>query len=163
MAAMAITNVVKISLGTLGLNKMLFNDVGVWFFEFFTLIILGRYGHEWWRNNSEVWGRTSRRQGFLLIWLNFRMKLVMVNFYLRHIYIYNLGTTSVAIIAAELLKAANELVQQKLHLTTVINGALKKKWKCDQYNQSIYMLCLFFFFVVFFIFSFHCCFICLYK
>jgi T-complex protein 1 subunit alpha len=32
------------------------------------------------------------------------------------------GTTSVAIIAAELLKAANELVQQKLHPTTVING-----------------------------------------
>jgi len=53
--------------------------------------------------------------------------LVMVNFYIRHIYIYNLGTTSVAIIAAELLKAAYELVQQKLHLTTVINGALKKK------------------------------------
>lgn len=32
------------------------------------------------------------------------------------------GTTSVVIIAAELLKAANELVQQKLHPTTVING-----------------------------------------
>jgi hypothetical protein len=32
------------------------------------------------------------------------------------------GTTSVVIIAAELLKAADELVKQKLHPTTVING-----------------------------------------
>lgn len=32
------------------------------------------------------------------------------------------GTTSVVIVAAELLKAADELVKQKLHPTTVING-----------------------------------------
>jgi T-complex protein 1 subunit alpha len=32
------------------------------------------------------------------------------------------GTTSVVIIAAELLKAADELVKQKIHPTTIING-----------------------------------------
>ena len=32
------------------------------------------------------------------------------------------GTTSVVIVAAELLKSADELVKQKLHPTTVING-----------------------------------------
>lgn len=32
------------------------------------------------------------------------------------------GTTSVVIVAAELLKAADELVKHKLHPTTVING-----------------------------------------
>lgn len=32
------------------------------------------------------------------------------------------GTTSVVIIAAELLKAADDLVKNKLHPTTVING-----------------------------------------
>lgn len=32
------------------------------------------------------------------------------------------GTTSVVLVAAELLKAADELVKQKLHPTTVING-----------------------------------------
>lgn len=32
------------------------------------------------------------------------------------------GTTSVVIIAAELLKAADELVKQKIHPTNIING-----------------------------------------
>lgn len=32
------------------------------------------------------------------------------------------GTTSVVIVAAELLKKADELVQQKIHPTTVISG-----------------------------------------
>ena len=32
------------------------------------------------------------------------------------------GTTSVVIIAAELLRAADELIKQKIHPTTIING-----------------------------------------
>lgn len=32
------------------------------------------------------------------------------------------GTTSVVIVAAELLKSADELVKQQVHPTTVING-----------------------------------------
>ena len=32
------------------------------------------------------------------------------------------GTTSVVIIAAELLRAANELIKMKVHPTTIING-----------------------------------------
>lgn len=32
------------------------------------------------------------------------------------------GTTSVVIIAAELLRSADELIKQKIHPTTIING-----------------------------------------
>lgn len=49
------------------------------------------------------------------------------------------GTTSVVIIAAELLKAADELVKNKLHPTTVINGyrlACKEAVKYLQENLS---------------------------
>lgn len=47
------------------------------------------------------------------------------------------GTTSVVIVAAELLKAADELVKNKLHPTTVINGyrlACKEAVKYMQVN-----------------------------
>lgn len=49
------------------------------------------------------------------------------------------GTTSVVIIAAELLKAADELVKQKIHPTTVINGyrlACKEAVRFMQDNLS---------------------------
>ncbi|PIO71118.1 T-complex protein 1, alpha subunit [Teladorsagia circumcincta] len=49
------------------------------------------------------------------------------------------GTTSVVIVAAELLKAADELVKNKLHPTTVINGyrlACKEAVKYMQENLS---------------------------
>ena len=50
------------------------------------------------------------------------------------------GTTSVVIVAAELLKAADELVKQKLHPTTVINGyrlACKEAVRYMQENLAI--------------------------
>ena len=39
-----------------------------------------------------------------------------------HLFKVGDGTTSVVIIAAELLKAADELVQKKIHPTNIING-----------------------------------------
>ena len=57
------------------------------------------------------------------------------------------GTTSVVIIAAELLKRANELVKQKIHPTSIIAGfriASKEsvrvslqKWSLNRFNQIV--------------------------
>ena len=38
------------------------------------------------------------------------------------------GTTSVVIIAAELLRNADELIRQKIHPTTIINGYKSVLW-----------------------------------
>lgn len=48
------------------------------------------------------------------------------------------GTTSVVIVAAELLKNADELVQQKIHPTSVISGY---RLACKWVFFSIKMLC----------------------
>merc|ERR1711865_210587 len=50
------------------------------------------------------------------------------------------GTTSVVIIAAELLKRANELVKNQIHPTTIMTGyriAMKESLKWIQANLSI--------------------------
>lgn len=50
------------------------------------------------------------------------------------------GTTSVVIIAAELLRRANELVKAKIHPTTIINGyrlACKEAVKFMQDHLSV--------------------------
>lgn len=47
------------------------------------------------------------------------------------------GTTSVVIIAAELLKNADELVRQKIHPTSVISGY---RLACKYVNTCISML-----------------------
>ena len=50
------------------------------------------------------------------------------------------GTTSVVILAAELLKRANELVKNKIHPTSIMSGyrvALRECVKFIQNNQSI--------------------------
>ena len=48
------------------------------------------------------------------------------------------GTTSVVIIAAELLKAADELVKNKLHPTTVINGYRLACKEAVKYLQVVF-------------------------
>jgi len=98
MAAMAIANVVKSSLGPLGLDKMMVDDVG------------------------DVTVTNDGATILKLLEVEHPAGKVLVDLAQLQDEEVGDGTTSVAIIAAELLKAANELVQQKLHPTTVING-----------------------------------------
>ena len=97
-AAAAIANIVKSSLGPVGLDKMLVDDVG-------DVTITND-------------GATILR----LLDVQHPAAKVLVELAQLQDEEVGDGTTSVVIIAAELLKAADELVKQKVHPTTVING-----------------------------------------
>uniref|UniRef100_A0A914CA09 T-complex protein 1 subunit alpha n=1 Tax=Acrobeloides nanus TaxID=290746 RepID=A0A914CA09_9BILA len=116
MAAMAIANVVKSSLGPLGLDKMMVDDVG------------------------DVTVTNDGATILKLLEVEHPAGKVLVDLAQLQDEEVGDGTTSVAIIAAELLKAANELVQQKLHPTTVINGyrfACKEAVRFIQENLAL--------------------------
>ncbi|CAB3403972.1 unnamed protein product [Caenorhabditis bovis] len=97
-AAVAIANIVKSSLGPVGLDKMLVDDVG-------DVIVTND-------------GATILKQ----LEVEHPAGKVLVELAQLQDEEVGDGTTSVVIIAAELLKAADELVKNKLHPTTVING-----------------------------------------
>ncbi|KAK9759381.1 chaperonin-containing T-complex alpha subunit Cct1, partial [Basidiobolus ranarum] len=98
MAAVSIANIVKSSLGPVGLDKMMVDDIGDVTISNDGATIL---------NLLEV----EHPAGKVLVELAQQQDKEVGD-----------GTTSVVIIAAELLKRANELVKNKIHPTTIISG-----------------------------------------
>ncbi|KAM9903217.1 hypothetical protein OXX79_003482 [Metschnikowia pulcherrima] len=98
MAALAVANVVKSSLGPVGLDKMLVDDIGdvTVTNDGATILSLLDVQHPAGKILVELAQQQDREVGD--------------------------GTTSVVIIAAELLKRAGELVRNKIHPTTIITG-----------------------------------------
>lgn len=98
LAALAVANVVKSSLGPVGLDKMLVDDIGDFTVtnDGATILSLLDVQHPAGKILVELAQQQDREIGD--------------------------GTTSVVIIASELLKRANELVKNKIHPTTIITG-----------------------------------------
>jgi len=97
-AVMAIANIVRTSLGPVGLDKMLVDDIG-------DVTITND-------------GATILKQ----LEVEHAAAKVLVELADLQNQEVGDGTTSVVLIAAELLKRANELVKQKIHPTSIING-----------------------------------------
>ncbi|SCU81661.1 LADA_0C00342g1_1 [Lachancea dasiensis] len=98
LAALAVANVVKSSLGPVGLDKMLVDDIGDFTVtnDGATILSLLDVQHPAGKILVELAQQQDREIGD--------------------------GTTSVVIIASELLKRANSLVKNKIHPTTIITG-----------------------------------------
>merc|ERR1719461_186052 len=109
IAAMSIANVVRSSLGPVGLDKMLVDDVGDVTItnDGATILKLLDVEHPAGKVLVELAGLQDKEVGD--------------------------GTTSVVIIAAELLQRANELVKQGVHPTAIIAGYLKAKKEACKY------------------------------
>jgi T-complex protein 1 subunit alpha len=108
LACQAIANVVKSSLGPVGLDKMMVDDIGDVTVTNDGATILGLLDVE-------------HPAGKILVELAQQQDREVGD-----------GTTSVVIVAAELLRRANELVKNKIHPTTIITGyrlALKEAIK----------------------------------
>uniref|UniRef100_A0A6A7G5B4 T-complex protein 1 subunit alpha n=1 Tax=Hirondellea gigas TaxID=1518452 RepID=A0A6A7G5B4_9CRUS len=98
MAVSAISNVVKSSLGPVGLDKMLVDEVG------------------------DVTITNDGATILKLIEVEHPAAKIMVELAILQDEEVGDGTTSVVIIAAELIKRANELVKNSIHPTTIISG-----------------------------------------
>jgi T-complex protein 1 subunit alpha len=118
MAVSAIANIVKTSLGPQGLDKMLVDDIGDVTItnDGATILKLLEVEHPAAKVLTELAQIQDREVGD--------------------------GTTTVVILASELLKRGNKLIQNKIHPTTVISGfrtALKEAVKHIQSNLVIKM------------------------
>ncbi|XP_056637772.1 T-complex protein 1 subunit alpha [Diorhabda carinulata] len=98
MAASTIANIVKSSLGPVGLDKMLVDDIG------------------------DVTVTNDGATILRLLEVEHPAARVLVELAQLQDEEVGDGTTSVVIIAAELLKNADELVKQKIHPTSIISG-----------------------------------------
>ncbi|CAF3379963.1 unnamed protein product [Rotaria sp. Silwood1] len=98
LAAMTIANIVRTSLGPLGLDKMLVDDIG------------------------DVTITNDGATILKLLEVEHPAAKVLVELAQLQDQEVGDGTTSVVIIAAELLKNADQLVKQKIHPTSVISG-----------------------------------------
>ncbi|CAF0971506.1 unnamed protein product, partial [Adineta ricciae] len=98
LAAMAIANIVRTSLGPLGLDKMMVDDIG------------------------DVTITNDGATILKLLEVEHPAAKVLVELAQLQDQEVGDGTTSVVIIAAELLKNADQLVKQKIHPTSVISG-----------------------------------------
>ncbi|KAH8833540.1 chaperonin Cpn60/TCP-1 family [Flagelloscypha sp. PMI_526] len=98
IAAQSIANIVKTSLGPLGLDKMLVDNIGEVTIsnDGATILSLLNVEHPAGRIFVDLAQKQDKEVGD--------------------------GTTSVVIVAAELLRRANELVKAKIHPTTIITG-----------------------------------------
>ncbi|XP_071804308.1 T-complex protein 1 subunit alpha-like [Asterias amurensis] len=115
-AALAVANIVKSSLGPVGLDKMLVDDVG------------------------DVTVTNDGATILKLLEVEHPAAKVLVELADLQDQEVGDGTTSVVIIAAELLKNADELVRQKIHPTTIISGyrlACKEACKYIQEHLTI--------------------------
>lgn len=115
-AALSIANIVKSSLGPVGLDKMLVDQIG-------DVTITND-------------GATILKQ------LEVEHPAAKVLVELSNLQDEEVGdgTTSVVIIAAELLKRANELIKQNIHATSIISGYLRAKKEACQFiarNMSL--------------------------
>jgi T-complex protein 1 subunit alpha len=97
-AAMAIANIVKTSLGPVGLDKMLVDEIG-------DVTITN--------DGATILAQLDIAHPAALVWVV--LALVLYN-------VVGVGTTSVVIIAAELLKRANDLIKNNIHPTVVMAG-----------------------------------------
>ncbi|XP_069788265.1 T-complex protein 1 subunit alpha [Narcine bancroftii] len=116
MAAASIANIVKSSLGPVGLDKMLVDDIGDVTItnDGATILKLLEVEHPAAKVLCELADLQDNEVGD--------------------------GTTSVVIIAAELLKGADELVKQKIHPTSIIGGyrlACKEAVRYIQENLTV--------------------------
>ena len=116
MAVQAISNIVKTSLGPQGLDKMLVDDIGDVTItnDGATILKLLEVEHPAAKVLAELAQIQDREVGD--------------------------GTTTVVILASELLKRENQLIQNKIHPTTVIAGfrqALKEAIKHIKEYSSI--------------------------
>eukprot|EP01116_Phalansterium_solitarium_P013515 TRINITY_DN3089_c0_g1_i1.p1 TRINITY_DN3089_c0_g1~~TRINITY_DN3089_c0_g1_i1.p1 ORF type:complete len:546 (+),score=244.84 TRINITY_DN3089_c0_g1_i1:72-1709(+) len=111
-AAIAISNIVKSSLGPVGLDKMLVDDIGDVTItnDGATILKLLEVQHPAAKLLVELADLQDQEVGD--------------------------GTTSVVIIAAELLKRANELVKQKIHPTSIISGYRLASREAIKYIQQ---------------------------
>ncbi|VDN04921.1 unnamed protein product [Thelazia callipaeda] len=115
MAASAVANIVKSSLGPVGLDKMLVDEVG------------------------DVTVTNDGATILKLMEVEHPAAKVLVELAQLQDEEVGDGTTSVVIVAAELLKCADMLVKQRIHPTTVINGyrlACKESVRYMQDNLS---------------------------
>ncbi|ETO29927.1 hypothetical protein RFI_07192 [Reticulomyxa filosa] len=112
-ACMSVANIVKSSLGPLGLDKMLVDDIG-------DVVITND-------------GATILKK----LDLEHPCSRVLVDLANLQDKEVGDGTTSVVIIAAELLRRANELVQQNIHPTSIISGYLKAKKDACQFCEIL--------------------------
>ncbi|CAK1541277.1 unnamed protein product [Leptosia nina] len=116
MAAAAIANIVKSSLGPVGLDKMLVDDIG------------------------DVTVTNDGATILKMLEVEHPAARVLVELAQLQDEEVGDGTTSVVIIAAELLKNADELVKNKIHPTSVISGyrlACKEAVKYIQDNLTV--------------------------
>jgi len=116
LAASAIANIVKSSLGPVGLDKMLVDDVG------------------------DVTITNDGATILNLLEVQHPAAKVLVELAQLQDQEVGDGTTSVVIVAAELLKNADELVKQKIHPTSIISGyrlACKEAVKYIQENLTM--------------------------
>jgi len=114
IAANAVANIVKSSLGPVGLDKMIVDDVG------------------------DVTVTNDGATILKLLEVEHPSAKVLVELAQLQDEEVGDGTTSVVIIAAELLKAADELVKQKIHPTSVIAGyKLACREACKYINKNL--------------------------
>jgi T-complex protein 1 subunit alpha len=137
MAAVSLANIVKSSLGPLGLDKMLVDDIGVnENYIFFTKLL--KYAKEAYRmkfdekfsfliTTQDVTITNDGATILKLLEVEHPAAKVLVDLAELQDQEVGDGTTSVVIIAAELLKNADLLVKQKIHPTSIISGY---RWAC---------------------------------
>lgn len=116
IAASSVSNIVKSSLGPVGLDKMIVDDVG------------------------DVTVTNDGATILKLLEVEHPAARVLVELAQLQDEEVGDGTTSVVIIAAELLKTADELVKQKIHPTSIIAGmklACKEACRYIQNNLTI--------------------------
>lgn len=114
MAAASIANIVRSSLGPVGLDKMLVDDVG------------------------DVTVTNDGATILKLLEVEHPAAKILVELANLQDQEVGDGTTSVVLIAAELLKNADELVKQKIHPTTIISGyRLACKEACRYINEHL--------------------------
>ncbi|XP_070506175.1 T-complex protein 1 subunit alpha [Chironomus tepperi] len=114
MAASSIANIVKSSLGPVGLDKMLVDDIG------------------------DVTVTNDGATILRLLEVEHPAAKVLVELAQLQDEEVGDGTTSVVIIAAELLKNADDLVKQKIHPTSIIAGyRLACKEACKYINEHL--------------------------
>merc|ERR1712013_705540 len=113
MAASSIANIVKSSLGPVGLDKMMVDDIG------------------------DVTITNDGATILQLLEVEHPAAKVLVELAALQDEEVGDGTTSVVIIAAELLKNADELVKQKIHPTSIIAGYRLAMKESVKYIKSL--------------------------
>lgn len=111
-AAISIANIVKTSLGPVGLDKMLVDDIG------------------------DVTITNDGATILKLLEIEHPAAKVLVELAQLQDQEVGDGTTSVVLIAAELLKRANELVKRKIHPTSIISGYRLASREAIKYIQD---------------------------